>query len=99
MMELKKDLQVAQQQLIEDTSKGKVIAVSSGCELYTRFVTRTFLDGYKNNFAECKTVLVTRGERFKDMTVKSRENVASHAERFINDGSVQVFFKKINTFN
>jgi len=89
MMEVQKELKLASSQLVEtqhnSCSQSQVTSITSGCELFTRFVTRAFLD--IPNFEECKRVLIQRSERFKDMTVGSRLRIAYHAEPFITDGS------------
>ena len=51
------------------------IALSAGCELFLRYVTRAFLD--IADFNECKRVLISRGKKFTKMSLKSREKIAN----------------------
>jgi translation initiation factor eIF-2B subunit alpha len=93
MMEVQKELTAASTQLLENPHsptylQSQITSITSGCELFTRFVTRAFLD--IPNFEECKRVLIQRSESFKDMTVGSRLRIAYHAEPFITDGIVKI---------
>ena len=90
MMEVQKELEQASEQLRNNNeSSSRVLSLTSGCELFTRFVTRTFLD--IPDFDKCKKALIERGEKFTHMTVTARNRISRHAEHFIHDGNV-VFF-------
>lgn len=69
-----------------DVLKGCHIAlsVSSGCDLFTRFVTRTSLD--VPDFVECRNKLIERGERYTKQAIKSRQRIGQLADSFIRDG-------------
>merc|ERR1712137_1282934 len=82
MMEVQRELKEASELLAREHTL-RSLTISSGCELFMKFVTRTFLD--IPDFDECKRNLIQRGERFKKMTVMSRLRIANHAETFITD--------------
>jgi len=60
------------------------LSVSSGCDLFTRFVTRTSLD--VPDFVQCKNKLIERGEQYTKQASKSRDKIAQLADSFIRDG-------------
>ncbi len=49
-------------------------SLATGCELFTRFVTKTSLD--IPNFNECKKKLIDRGDQFAEKSQSSRTKVA-----------------------
>lgn len=61
------------------------ISLSSGCELFMRHVTRTFLEF--EDFERCKDELLTRGQRFERQSLVSRDGIASVGHPFIRDGA------------
>ncbi|XP_044729888.1 translation initiation factor eIF-2B subunit alpha [Chrysoperla carnea] len=61
-----------------------VTAVSSGCELFLRFITLAKLD--TNTFDECKSIMVQRGKMFLIKLEEARGKVARLATQFIIDG-------------
>ena len=62
------------------------IALSSGCELFLKYVTRASLD--TPHFQQCKSQVLERGTRFAELALMSRSRIAQIGCSFINDGSV-----------
>eukprot|EP00611_Tribonema_gayanum_P023824 TRINITY_DN5094_c0_g3_i4.p1 TRINITY_DN5094_c0_g3~~TRINITY_DN5094_c0_g3_i4.p1 ORF type:complete len:341 (+),score=131.75 TRINITY_DN5094_c0_g3_i4:58-1023(+) len=62
------------------------IALSSGCELFLRYVTRCSLDF--PDFEDCKKQVLHRGEKFAEMSVTSRVRIAELGHGFVRDGAV-----------
>jgi translation initiation factor 2B subunit (eIF-2B alpha/beta/delta family) len=62
------------------------IALSSGCELFLRYVTRCSLDF--PDFDDCKLQVLQRGEKFAEMSVTSRLRIAELGHGFVRDGAV-----------
>jgi len=60
------------------------LSVASGCELFTRFLTRISLDIL--NFDELKNKLIERGDQYTKQASKSRDKIAQLADSFIRDG-------------
>jgi len=81
MMELEIELKTAVDLL---KNSGNVLSVASGCELFTRFVTRT--SGDIPDFEECKKKLIERGEQYSRQSATSREKIGNLASSFIRDG-------------
>ncbi|XP_065055540.1 translation initiation factor eIF2B subunit alpha-like [Rhopilema esculentum] len=67
------------------TIEDSVTSVSSGCELFLRFVTLASLD--QSDFKECKRILVDRGELFLKKAAGSRKRIAKLSGQFIRDGA------------
>lgn len=61
-----------------------VTAIASGSELFLRFITLAALD--TPSFAECKKIMLYRGEVFYKKLVAARGKVAKEAAYFIADG-------------
>ncbi|XP_038061829.1 translation initiation factor eIF-2B subunit alpha-like isoform X1 [Patiria miniata] len=61
-----------------------VTSISSGCELFLRFITLTALD--QMNFQESKNILVERGKMYLQKVAGSRDKIAALGEPFIRDG-------------
>jgi len=81
LMGLEKEMK----QVAEDITRvGDSISVSSGCQLFIRFLTKAFID--MPNFEECKRAMIERGELFLRNTVESRNFIAGLAVPFIPDG-------------
>ena len=57
----------------------------TGCELFSRYVTRTSLDIL--DFDRCKARLIERGDWFASMSMQSRARISVFGDRFIHDGS------------
>lgn len=62
-----------------------VTSISSGSELFLRFVTLASLD--QTDFQECKRILVERGQLFLQKAAGSRKRIAKLSEQFIRDGA------------
>jgi translation initiation factor eIF-2B subunit alpha len=62
------------------------IALSSGCELFLKYVTRASLD--TPHFQQCKSQVLERGTRFAELALMSRSRIAQIGCSFVNDGSV-----------
>ncbi|GAM25288.1 hypothetical protein SAMD00019534_084630, partial [Acytostelium subglobosum LB1] len=60
------------------------ISLSSVCELFIRFVTRTSLDF--PNFEQCKVTLIERGEQLSNKSLMSRSKISQLSNKFIRDG-------------
>eukprot|EP01104_Vermistella_antarctica_P003475 TRINITY_DN13697_c0_g1_i1.p1 TRINITY_DN13697_c0_g1~~TRINITY_DN13697_c0_g1_i1.p1 ORF type:complete len:380 (-),score=84.43 TRINITY_DN13697_c0_g1_i1:42-1034(-) len=82
MMELQLELRAASAELHRCKSS---IAVSSSCELFIRFVTRTW--GDRLDFEQFKALLIERGEQFTHKAMSSRVRISQLADRFIKDGA------------
>jgi translation initiation factor eIF-2B subunit alpha len=64
-----------------------IIALQSGCELFLRYVTRTYLE--VSNFNECKNNILKRGEKFHLMSVRARDRISNVGSDFIpSDGGI-----------
>jgi translation initiation factor eIF-2B subunit alpha len=61
------------------------VSVSSGCELFLRFITLTSLE--QSAFDECKKLLLERGNLFLQRAFKAREKIAEIGSPFIRDGT------------
>ncbi|XP_011305433.1 translation initiation factor eIF-2B subunit alpha [Fopius arisanus] len=61
-----------------------VTSIASGAELFLRFITLASLD--TPSFAECKGIMLHRGNMFYDKLVEARGKVAKVAVNFITDG-------------
>jgi translation initiation factor eIF-2B subunit alpha len=66
--------------------RGSSISLTSGCELFMRFVTRQFLE--TQEFAACKKKLVERGRYITQLSSQSRQKVAKLFEPFFRDNMV-----------
>eukprot|EP01099_Mayorella_cantabrigiensis_P002201 TRINITY_DN1970_c0_g1_i1.p1 TRINITY_DN1970_c0_g1~~TRINITY_DN1970_c0_g1_i1.p1 ORF type:complete len:245 (-),score=55.03 TRINITY_DN1970_c0_g1_i1:341-1075(-) len=84
MMELKSELDDAKEE-VKAWNKD-IISLSSGCELFTRFVTRASLE--IQDFETCKERLVQRAERFLQIASGSKRKIAQLGQGFIRDGVV-----------
>ncbi|XP_002739896.1 translation initiation factor eIF2B subunit alpha-like [Saccoglossus kowalevskii] len=62
-----------------------VTSVSSGCELFLRFITLASLE--HSNFQECKKILIERGQLFLNNVANARQKIAKLGNPFIQDGS------------
>ncbi|XP_031553243.1 translation initiation factor eIF-2B subunit alpha-like [Actinia tenebrosa] len=62
-----------------------VTSVSSGCELFLRFITLASLDN--PDFKECKRLLVERGQLFLKRAAAARAKIAKLGDSFIKDGA------------
>ncbi|XP_046374429.1 translation initiation factor eIF2B subunit alpha-like [Haliotis cracherodii] len=62
-----------------------VTSISSGCELFLRFITLANLQ--HSDFQECQKILVQRGNVFLQKVASSRQKIAKITHPFITDGS------------
>ncbi|XP_045171611.2 translation initiation factor eIF-2B subunit alpha-like [Mercenaria mercenaria] len=62
-----------------------VTSISSGCELFLRFITLTSLED--TDFQKCQNIMVERGNMFLQKVASSRQKIARQADKFIRDGS------------
>jgi len=62
------------------------IALSSGCELFMKYITRCFLE--LPDFNECIAQIISRGQRFSDISISARDRIAKTGRAFIQPGSV-----------
>lgn len=62
-----------------------VTSVSSGCDLFLRFITLTSLED--SSFEKCQKIMVERGNLFLEKVAVSRQKIAKLANQFIRDGS------------
>ncbi|GAB1608154.1 translation initiation factor eIF-2B subunit alpha-like [Argonauta hians] len=78
------------QQVLKDAGKyldlrdENGISVSSACQLYLRFITFTSLEFQE--FHECHSRLVERGELFLEKVTKSRDKISTLCKPFLRDG-------------
>lgn len=69
------------------STRSHSIALSSGCELFLKYVTRTFLEELPN-FEECRQAVLERGERFAGISLAARDRIADLAADFIQEGQI-----------
>jgi len=62
-----------------------VAVITSGCELFLRFITLVGLDG--GSFSECKQIMLNRGDLFLNKLDEARGKITRFASKFILDGS------------
>ena len=67
------------------TTRSHSIAVSSGCELFLKYVTRTF-NLELPDFEECRQAVLERGERFAGISLAARDRISEVAADFIQEG-------------
>ena len=60
------------------------IALASGCDLFLKYITRAFLE--TPDFTECITNIVSRGQRFSDISLAARDRIAILGRSFIRPG-------------
>lgn len=94
MMGMQNELKEASECMIQAASSGLLsssttrshsIAVSSGCELFMKYVTRTFLEELPE-FEECRQAVLERGERFAGISLAARDRISDLAADFIQEG-------------
>ena len=96
MMGLQDELKQAREIMIKDfetndasvidfsTRGGSLIALSSGCDLFMKYVTRSFLE--LPDFEACRQEVLERGERFAGVSLAARDRIAQVAADFIQEG-------------
>lgn len=89
MMGLQEELRQASEAMLAWASSDSAlinrstIALSSGCELFLKYVTRCFLE--LPEFDECKKQVLERGERFAGISLAARDRIAELGQEFIQD--------------
>jgi translation initiation factor eIF-2B subunit alpha len=92
MMGLQDELKQARAIMIKDfedhassSTRGRsLIALSSGCDLFLKYVTRSFLE--LPDFEACRQEVLVRGERFAGISLAARDRIAHVAADFIQEG-------------
>jgi translation initiation factor eIF-2B subunit alpha len=94
MMGLQKELKLASDAMLEFANSpsntlilgGRShIALASGCELFMKYITRCFLE--LPDFKECKSQIISRGQRFSDISLAARDRIAVVGKAFIREGA------------
>jgi translation initiation factor eIF-2B subunit alpha len=92
MMGLQAELGAASKAMLEHCEHHEIcgfkshIPLSSGCELFMRYVTRSFLDF--PDFDKCIEEVKHRGEAFAGLSMAARNKIATNGQQFIRDGMV-----------
>jgi translation initiation factor eIF-2B subunit alpha len=92
MMGLQDELKQAREIMIKDfeddastSNRGRsLIALASGCDLFLKYVTRSFLE--LPDFEACRQEVLERGERFAGISLAARDRIAHVAADFIQEG-------------
>jgi translation initiation factor eIF-2B subunit alpha len=88
-MELERELSLAIATLkscrLEDLGGRTNISLCSGCDLFMKYVTRSFNLEYME-FSFCKDELLRRGQMFAGMSLSSRVHIAEIGHSFVQDG-------------
>lgn len=92
MMGLQDELKQARDIMIKDfetndssnSRGGSLIALSSGCDLFLKYVTRSFLE--LPDFEACRQEVLERGERFAGVSLAARDRIAQVGADFIQEG-------------
>jgi translation initiation factor eIF-2B subunit alpha len=61
------------------------IALQSGCELFLKYITRTFLE--LPDFEACRAAVIERGQRFQLLSLTSRDRIARVGRDFVAHNS------------
>lgn len=94
MMGLQKELKLASDAMLEFANSpantlilgGRShIALASGCELFMKYITRCFLE--LPDFKECMSQIISRGQRFSDISLAARDRIAIVGKAFIREGA------------
>eukprot|EP00042_Codosiga_hollandica_P025278 m.111423 g.111423 ORF g.111423 m.111423 type:complete len:300 (+) comp51820_c1_seq8:665-1564(+) len=72
-------------QCLTRQSASTITSVSSGCELFLRFITLKAV--HSQDFAECKRQLADSGKEFLERATQGRDKVAKTGLPFIRDGT------------
>mmetsp|Transcript_19498 Transcript_19498/g.27041 ORF Transcript_19498/g.27041 Transcript_19498/m.27041 type:complete len:363 (-) Transcript_19498:64-1152(-) len=89
MMGLQDELKESSQSMLDYALEGTLlgrshIALASGCELFLKYITRTFLE--TPDFDACKGQVLERGEHFAGISLAARDRIANVGHGFIRDG-------------
>jgi len=74
-----------QQSTNNTTHRSYSIALQSGCELFLRYVTRTFLE--LPNFEQTRQDIMERGKRFEMISLTARDQIATLAADFVRNNT------------
>ena len=86
-LELREAADVLKASVVEPFGLNTSISLAAGTDLFLRYVTRTSFD-FTEDFQSCKRVLIERGEKFADLSLRSRHRIAELGKNFIQDGAV-----------
>lgn len=89
MMGLQDELKEASDQILEwNSTEGSRsnISLASGCDLFLRYSTRTFLE--LPDFDACREAILERGQRFAGISLAARDRIASVGHQFVGEGQV-----------
>jgi translation initiation factor eIF-2B subunit alpha len=95
MMGLQKELKLASDEMISFANDpinavllgGRShIALASGCDLFLKYITRAFLES--PDFTSCIHNILSRGQRFSDISLAARDRIANVGQSFIRPGMV-----------
>jgi translation initiation factor eIF-2B subunit alpha len=89
MMGLQNELKEASRIMLEWNTKDgsrSNISLQSGCDLFLRYSTRTFLE--LDDFDACRTAILERGQRFTGISMAARDRIASVGQPFIGEGQI-----------
>jgi len=91
MMGLQSELTEAANAMVSNYFVGRkqrsYIALRSGCELFLKYVTRTFLE--LPDFSQCRAQVLERGERFQTISLAARDRIAAAGRDFVpSNGTV-----------
>lgn len=83
MMGLQDELKRASQLMVANVYKThrSYIALQSGCELFLKYITRTFLE--LPDFEACRKQVLERGERFHSISLAARDRIARSGADFV----------------
>ena len=90
MMGLQKELKLASEEMITFANDpinsvllgGRShIALASGCDLFLKYITRSFLE--IQDFQACIDTIISRGQRFSDISLAARDRIATVGQSFI----------------
>jgi translation initiation factor eIF-2B subunit alpha len=90
MMGLQAELTQASAEMLDFSANTEVcgfksqIPLSSGCQLFLRYVTRSQLEF--PDFERCKQQILLRGEAFAGLSMAARNKIAMHGSPFVRDG-------------
>lgn len=96
MMELQDELKRAREIIMNDfyttntnnsnnkTTSRNMISLASGCDLFLKYATRTFLE--HGDFAATRDQVLERGQRFAGISLAARDRIANVAADFIQEG-------------
>ena len=90
MMELQDELKQAREDILQHYSAASNanavnrIGLASGCDLFLRYATRTFLEF--PDFTTSRKEVLERGQRFASLSLAARDRIANVAADFIQEG-------------